>query len=116
MRKVLLSAAFVLCSVSVTTRADVVAMPAATESAPAAATAPPALPVKGQKMAAVVKQFGEPATKHAAVGGDAPRHPRITRWDYSGFSVFFEHGHVIDAVTPDHPAEIHHSEELKPAQ
>jgi hypothetical protein len=24
--------------------------------------------------------------------------PPITRWDYAGFSVFFEHDRVIDAV------------------
>ena len=33
----------------------------------------------------------------ASLGG-APKHPPITRWDYEGFSVYFEHQHVIHAV------------------
>jgi hypothetical protein len=44
-------------------------------------------------MAAVEARFGAPATKHAAVGD-----PPITRWDYSGFSVFFEHNLVLHSV------------------
>jgi hypothetical protein len=27
-----------------------------------------------------------------------PGQPPITRWDYAGFAVFFEHDRVIDAV------------------
>ena len=50
-------------------------------------------PVRGVTMAAVEAKFGAPPTRHAAVGT-----PPITRWDYAGFSVFFEGERVIDAV------------------
>jgi hypothetical protein len=45
-------------------------------------------------MGQVEAKFGAPVTKHDAVGA-----PPITRWDYAGFSVFFERDRVIDAVT-----------------
>jgi hypothetical protein len=92
------------------------ATPSVTTAVPAAAPASTILPGKGQTMAEVSKKFGQPRLKHAAVGGGQPKQPPITRWDYEGFSVFFEHSHVIDAVVPDRPAEIHHKDELKPAQ
>ncbi len=59
-------------------------------------------PSRGMRMTTVEKQFGEPATRHPTVG-----QPPITRWDYPGFSVFFERDRVIDAVaTGDHaPAD-----------
>jgi hypothetical protein len=91
------------------------ATPSASTAIPAAAPASIALPSKGQSMTEVVKKFGQPKLKHAAVGGGQPKQPPITRWDYEGFSVFFEHSHVIDAVVPDRPAELHHKDELKPA-
>lgn len=50
-------------------------------------------PARGATMNAVEAKFGAPQTRHAAVGS-----PPITRWDYAGFSVFFEHERVIDAV------------------
>lgn len=55
-------------------------------------------PKRGLTMADVEKRFGAPATRHAAVGGGSPHHPPITRWDYSGFAVFFESDRVIDSV------------------
>jgi hypothetical protein len=54
-------------------------------------------PKRGSTMSEVEKQFGAPVTRHPTVGG-APHQPPITRWDYHGFSVFFEHDRVIDAV------------------
>ncbi len=51
------------------------------------------LPARGQKMSAVEAKFGAPQTRHATVGT-----PPITRWDYAGFSAFFEHDRLIDAV------------------
>ncbi|GAC1457352.1 MAG: hypothetical protein PVSMB6_15810 [Steroidobacteraceae bacterium] len=51
-------------------------------------------PHRGSTMSAVEKQFGAPATRHPTVG-----QPPITRWDYNGFAVFFEHDRVIHAVT-----------------
>jgi hypothetical protein len=93
-----------------TARADDIVMPA-----DSAATAPSAvsLPAKGQTMAQVSKRYGEPQQKHAPAGGDAPRHPPITRWDYAGFSVFFEHAHVVDAVVPGRPPQVYHAEQLQ---
>ena len=55
-------------------------------------------PKRGLTMSEVEQHFGAPVTRHPAAGGDTPRHPPITRWDYSGFSVFFEHDRVIDSV------------------
>lgn len=61
-------------------------------------------PTRGMSMSAVEAKFGPPTSRHAAVG-----RPPITRWDYPGFSVFFEHQHVIHSVvvadaTPAAPA------------
>jgi hypothetical protein len=50
-------------------------------------------PKRGVTMDEVEKRFGAPTTRHPAVG-----QPPITRWDYAGFSVFFEHDRVIHAV------------------
>ena len=51
------------------------------------------VPERGATMKAVETQFGAPATRHAAVGK-----PPITRWDYAGFSVYFEYDHVVHSV------------------
>jgi hypothetical protein len=50
-------------------------------------------PRRGVTMTQVEARFGAPATRHEAIGA-----PPITRWDYPGFSVFFERDRVIDAV------------------
>jgi hypothetical protein len=50
-------------------------------------------PKRGSTMSAVQGRFGEPVTRHAAVG-----QPPITRWDYAGFSVYFENDRVLHAV------------------
>jgi hypothetical protein len=55
-------------------------------------------PKRGLTMDEVEKHFGAPTTRHAAVGGSSPQQPPITRWDYNGFSVFFERDRVIDSV------------------
>ena len=55
-------------------------------------------PQRGLTMDEVEKRFGAPVTRHPAVGGESAVHPRITRWDYNGFSVFFEGDHVIHSV------------------
>jgi outer membrane protein assembly factor BamE (lipoprotein component of BamABCDE complex) len=51
-------------------------------------------PKRGSTMEQVEKHFGAPVNRHPTVG-----QPPITRWDYNGFSVFFEHERVIHAVT-----------------
>jgi hypothetical protein len=38
-------------------------------------------------------RFGDPATAHAPVGD-----PPITRWDYDGWSVYFEYDLVLFTV------------------
>lgn len=89
-------------------RADSVRMP----TAPVAASAPARLPRHGMSMAAVIKAYGEPRLRHATVGGHAPKHPPITRWDYAGFSVIFERHTVIDTVVPGHPPKVFHRGQL----
>lgn len=56
------------------------------------------VPRRGLTMDDVQKHFGAPVTRHSAVGGGTPHRPPITRWDYNGFSVFFEKDRVIDSV------------------
>jgi hypothetical protein len=51
-------------------------------------------PDRGMTMGTVEKRFGAPASRHPTVG-----RPPITRWDYPGFSVFFERDRVIHAVS-----------------
>ncbi len=55
-------------------------------------------PKRGLTMSEVEKQFGAPVTRHPTVGGASPHQPPITRWDYHGFSVFFEGERVIHSV------------------
>jgi len=50
-------------------------------------------PANGLKQAEVRARFGEPAATHAPVGD-----PPITRWDYDGWSVYFEHDLVLFTV------------------
>ena len=52
-----------------------------------------ARPHRGSTMTTVEAKFGAPVTRHPTVGA-----PPITRWDYAGFSVFFERDRVIHAV------------------
>jgi hypothetical protein len=52
-----------------------------------------ARPARGMTMHAVEAKFGAPQERHPAVG-----QPPISRWDYPGFAVFFEHDRVIHAV------------------
>jgi hypothetical protein len=51
--------------------------------------------------------------KHKPVGGNSRRNPPITRWDYDGYSVFFERSHVVDTVIKGRPAEVFHKDQLK---
>lgn len=52
-----------------------------------------ARPARGTSMERVASRYGEPTSRHAAVGD-----PPITRWDYPGFSVYFEGNLVIHSV------------------
>ena len=51
------------------------------------------VPRNGINMTQVRQQYGNPVTEHPAVG-----EPPITRWDYQGYSVFFEHDLVLHSV------------------
>ena len=50
-------------------------------------------PARGMSMQKVEAAFGAPASRVPAVGS-----PPISRWEYPGFVVFFEHDHVIHTV------------------
>lgn len=54
------------------------------------------LPTRGLAMANVRNVFGEPRQEHPPVGD-----PPITRWDYDGYSVFFEHDKVLHTVVTE---------------
>ena len=58
-----------------------------------AAQAQASYPTRGMTMRQVESNFGTPARRRAAVGD-----PPITRWEYDGFIVYFEHKHVIHSV------------------
>lgn len=51
-------------------------------------------PTRGLTMSKVEAKFGAPTERSAAVG-----QPPITRWEYPGFVVYFEHDYVIHSVT-----------------
>jgi hypothetical protein len=70
-------------------RADIVA----SEDGIAVRDAGVAAPARGMTMSQVASKFGDPVSKVAAVGT-----PPISRWEYSGFVVYFERDHVIHAV------------------
>jgi hypothetical protein len=50
-------------------------------------------PPRGMSMERVEAAFGAPSNRTAAVGN-----PPITRWEYPGFVVFFEHNIVLHSV------------------
>lgn len=51
------------------------------------------LPQNGRSQADVRARFGQPVTTYPAVGD-----PPITRWDYDGWSVYFEYDLVLFTV------------------
>lgn len=64
-----------------------------------AASASTSTPAGGVTMSQVRQQFGNPVTEHPTVSASGgPSQPPITRWDYAGFSVFFEHDRVVHSV------------------
>lgn len=50
-------------------------------------------PTRGMTKSEVLAHFGEPTGKTAAVGK-----PPISRWEYPGYTVYFEYDHVVHAV------------------
>ena len=75
-----------------------------------------AMPHKGQTMAEVVKAFGPPKTKHKPTGGNGPRQPVITRWDYETFTVVFEKDRVVNSINPQAPPKLQHVDKLQPLE
>jgi hypothetical protein len=53
----------------------------------------PSRPARGTTMSRVEAQFGAPTERVPAVGD-----PPISRWEYPGFTVFFEHDRVLHSV------------------
>ena len=51
------------------------------------------VPKRGMTMNEVEKRFGAPREKIPPVGK-----PPITRWEYPGYTVYFEYHYVIDSV------------------
>ena len=92
LRIVALSLALSVLSVAPAT-ADVLLIDSV-ESAPAIQT-----PRAGVSMSAVRQGYGSPMTEYPTISTDGgPQQPPITRWDYNGFSVFFEHDRVVHSV------------------
>lgn len=50
-------------------------------------------PSVSMNMDRVLERYGEPTMRYEAVG-----EPPITRWDYPGYSVYFEHELVLNTV------------------
>jgi hypothetical protein len=66
---------------------------------PRSAPAQPAdAPSRGMHQDAVLRRWGEPQQRIAAVGGGLPQHPPISRWVYPAFTVYFERELVITSV------------------
>lgn len=94
--------------------AETLEVPAETAATAASSAAPVRTPQRGDSQAAVLRAFGEPQLRHPVAGGGSRRQPPINRWDYAGFSVFFERTTVVDVVIKDQPAPLSHVEELQP--
>ena len=56
------------------------------------------MPPRGMRMADVQKRFGAPTDRLQPAGGQKRQWPAIQRWVYPAFTVYFEHGRVVDAV------------------
>ena len=55
-------------------------------------------PTHGQSRAEVKKRYGSPEKILPPRGGEKAQWPRIERWVYPNFTVYFEHSRVIDTV------------------
>ena len=56
------------------------------------------LPSRGMSMEQVQARFGAPNERLDPRGGQKRQWPTINRWVYTGFTVYFEKNHVVDAV------------------
>jgi hypothetical protein len=55
-------------------------------------------PTSGMSMDKVEAKYGAPTRRVPAVGGGSAAQPPITRWEYPGFTVYFENNHVVHTV------------------
>jgi hypothetical protein len=55
-------------------------------------------PASGMSMEKVEAKYGAPTRRVPAVGGASAAQPPITRWEYPGFTVYFENDHVVHTV------------------
>jgi hypothetical protein len=55
-------------------------------------------PASGMSMESVEAKYGAPSRRVPAVGGATAAQPPITRWEYPGFVVYFEHNKVVHTV------------------
>jgi len=84
-------AAAALCVAVTTASADELTTPPAPGVNQSASQAN--VPARGMSMEKVEAAYGAPSARAPAVG-----EPPITRWEYPGFVVYFEHQLVIHAV------------------
>lgn len=102
MRTVLLLSLLTFAGLAAAARGTVVDM------APDNGDASVTTPRRAMTMAQVERRYGDPRARHGTVGD-----PPITRWDYAGFSVFFEHDRVLHSVVPGDFPEIRHRDQLQ---
>ena len=55
-------------------------------------------PRRGLSMTAVRSSFGKAQKESVSRGKITRKNPKITRWNYGSFSVFFENKHVVHTV------------------
>lgn len=73
--------------------ADVILLGQAIQKSPENSASGLERPTSGMSMSEVTARFGQPLERRASVGA-----PPITRWIYDGYTVYFEHHRVINAV------------------
>jgi len=88
-RLLLVLASLAICT-PVLTHADELTMPQPEHPAPQASVDHPR---RGMSMQKVESLFGTPVKRMPAVG-----QPPISRWEYQGFVVYFEHDRVLHSV------------------
>lgn len=88
----LITAAFLTIMVSAPAKSDTLLLDAIAEEIPNSAEGL-LRPKRGMDMSSVKQKFGEPVMEHPWVGD-----PPISRWDYQGFSVYFENELVLSTV------------------
>lgn len=92
------SVALALMTVLPAAQADVLSMDERTVQ-----LRPTAMPSRGQSMAQVERRLGAPLARLSPAGGDSAVHPVIHRWQYPGFTVYFERDRVLHSVMDTPP-------------